>query len=677
MQNGVKDTLKENSVAKNTQADKVEQTVKDAQKAAGYAVVSETAGINKINNSDLNKDAVVSDAGKLGKAADEKQAETVNFNLDDAALQGLSKEGSANLAKLFNTSLAVANEGTENQNINTNPKNESKPVTTWDAVRQAAGAGDKSVKIKGNITASDNLNVIGNLTIEGVDGATLSLGQNSIVNNGNLTPDITKDKLDDIKNYALSHTSDQTLEYIKHNQAVSQDSGWKMTDAAGNPVTDPYAAVESPKLDGYTATIKSTNAPGVTQGADGSEVQAKLKINPDAVVKDGELTDAYKNNGVTGIPENYETVVVYKKEAEKGSVTVKYIDDTADKTLETKDLSGEVGEKSDYSTAPTIEDYTDKGYKLVSDDYPKSGVTFTKEPQKYEVHLKHTYSPVTPDDHHDVDPNEVTKNVKETVHYTGAGDKTPNDNVQNATWTRHLTKDNVTGKLVPNGKYDTPWTPSETDYKAVPSPKVDDYTPDKETVPSTPLTMDDINVTVTYTKNETPVVPPDSPNPIAAPTPTPQPEPKKPETPKTPEKDKTPEPDVPEPDEPEPDEPDEPDVPTPRRHHKNKKHTPAPKPANNWSNNYAPHGQNGYYNNFGSHGQGTPGPNGGTIMPNGEVLDRNGNVVGYIDANGKIHYTLPQTGENQSEGVAAAALGGAVVAIGLVSLVGVKKRHTN
>lgn len=65
------------------------------------------------------------------------------------------------------------------------------------------------------------------------------------------------------------------------------------------------------------------------------------------------------------------------------------------------------------------------------------------------------------------------------------------------------------------------------------------------------------------------------------------------------------------------------------------------------------------------------------FMPNGEVLDRNGNVVGYIDANGKIHYTLPQTGENQSEGVAAAALGGAVVAIGLVSLVGVKKRHTN
>lgn len=40
---------------------------------------------------------------------------------------------------------------------------------------------------------------------------------------------------------------------------------------------------------------------------------------------------------------------------------------------------------------------------------------------------------------------------------------------------------------------------------------------------------------------------------------------------------------------------------------------PAPKPANNWSNNYAPHGQKGYYNNFGPHGQGTPGPNGGTI----------------------------------------------------------------
>lgn len=51
-------------------------------------------------------------------------------------------------------------------------------------------------------------------------------------------------------------------------------------------------------------------------------------IDNDALVKDGELTDAYKNNGTTGILANYETVVVYKKAVEKGSVKVVYHDDT-------------------------------------------------------------------------------------------------------------------------------------------------------------------------------------------------------------------------------------------------------------------------------------------------------------------------------------------------------------
>ncbi|MDN6759578.1 MAG: LPXTG cell wall anchor domain-containing protein [Lactobacillus sp.] len=64
-------------------------------------------------------------------------------------------------------------------------------------------------------------------------------------------------------------------------------------------------------------------------------------------------------------------------------------------------------------------------------------------------------------------------------------------------------------------------------------------------------------------------------------------------------------------------------------------------------------------------------------MPNGEVVDHNGNVVGYVDANGKIHHTLPQTGESNNENVAAAVLGGTAVALGFIGLTGVKRRHTN
>lgn len=315
MQNGVKDTLKENSVAKNTQADKVEQTVKDAQKAADSAVVSETAGINKINNSDLNKDAVVSDAGKLGKAADEKQAETVNFNLDNAALQGLSKEGSANLAKLFNTSLAVANEGTENQNINTNPKNESKPVTTWDAVRQAAGAGDKSVKIKGNITASDNLNVIGNLTIEGVDGATLSLGQNSIVNNGNLTlanitvnGSITGNGTLNIEGNVTSNADDSNSKPLTDQEKVDQIGKSNYGEEDQNPRNEGYNTWKCANFHAQTVNIKNGANLTINRSAVGDGINlinggtvnvadnAKLDINMNT--NNGSETSRYHNAAV-------------------------------------------------------------------------------------------------------------------------------------------------------------------------------------------------------------------------------------------------------------------------------------------------------------------------------------------------------------------------------------------
>ncbi|MBW7987760.1 LPXTG cell wall anchor domain-containing protein [Lactobacillus helveticus] len=167
------------------------------------------------------------------------------------------------------------------------------------------------------------------------------------------------------------------------------------------------------------------------------------------------------------------------------------------------------------------------------------------------------------------------------------------------------------------------------------------------------------NVNVPYIKESTQPPAPDNPTPQ----PTPTPEPKKPETPKTPEKDNTPE----------PDEPDEPDAPTPRRHHKNKKHTSASKPMNNWSNNRSPYGENSNYKPI---GETAPG-NGESILPNGEVVDHNGNVVGYVDANGKIHHSLPQTGESNNENVAAAVLGRTAVALGLIGLTGVKRRHTN
>nr|MWN21531.1 hypothetical protein [Leuconostoc lactis] len=66
---------------------------------------------------------------------------------------------------------------------------------------------------------------------------------------------------------------------------------------------------------GYTASIKSTNANGVTVGDDAATVHAILDIPAGTVVSNGKLSETYLNNGGTVVmPANYETVVVYQKD---------------------------------------------------------------------------------------------------------------------------------------------------------------------------------------------------------------------------------------------------------------------------------------------------------------------------------------------------------------------------
>ncbi|MFR4968916.1 MAG: mucin-binding protein, partial [Lactobacillus kalixensis] len=120
--------------------------------------------------------------------------------------------------------------------------------------------------------------------------------------------------------------------------------------------------------------------------------------------------------------------------------------------------------------------------------------------------FRHGQIPVGPDtpDKHGVDPNEVTKNVKETVHYVGAGDKTPADNVQTSKWTRTVTVDVVTGNVIADGQYTTDWSIAKGEksvYDQVDTPIVEGYHADKRQVNATAVTQNDIEVTVTYTPN--------------------------------------------------------------------------------------------------------------------------------------------------------------------------------
>src|SRR5699024_7780197 len=136
------------------------------------------------------------------------------------------------------------------------------------------------------------------------------------------------------------------------------------TDPNGNPLpnvpnppyeTDPNNASKVkpnepvPKIPGYT--------PQITQ------------ITPDDPSKD--------------------TKVIYTKDKVKASVHVEYIDDNTKKVIKDDSLRGNIGDKISYTTAGIIDDFTDKGYELVSNSFKDGQESFTKKQENFEVHFKH------------------------------------------------------------------------------------------------------------------------------------------------------------------------------------------------------------------------------------------------------------------------------------------------
>ncbi|MRG84340.1 mucin-binding protein [Limosilactobacillus reuteri] len=372
--------------------------------------------------------------------------------------------------------------------------------------------------------------------------------------------DITQDNIEDIQKYALNHSADETLEYIKNAQSVTSDSGWEYTDANGNPVTNPYSTVDSPEMAGYTATIQSTNVPGIQVGTNADSVTAKLTIDPDALVKDGELTSAYKNNGTTGIPNDYVTVVVYKK-TEQGSVKVVYHDDTTNTDIPNTEYntgSVDAGTKVDYNTSTTISNLEKQGYVYVTTNGTIPSTIEGNQNVVVTVHMKHGVQPVTPDTPTpdvpkntpaEAQPDKLTKKVNLTVNYVNADGTTftgtvPVNAKQTATFTGTAYVDKITGQLV-NAKQEdgkwiidtantaTPqitWASDKTSFDKVVSPveqnyhliSVSDHQDGNDVAAITGLTKDsgNITVTVTYAPNGK-IIPVDpSGNPIPdAPTP--------------------------------------------------------------------------------------------------------------------------------------------------------------
>ena len=92
--------------------------------------------------------------------------------------------------------------------------------------------------------------------------------------------------------------------------------------------------------------------------------------------------------------------------------------------------------------------------------------------------------------------DQVKRTGTQTIHYVGAGDKTPADNKQTFVFTREITFDDVTGKIISV----TPWNVQSHTFGNVDTPVIPGYHADKDVAGGATVTPDDLNkvIIVTY-----------------------------------------------------------------------------------------------------------------------------------------------------------------------------------
>ncbi|MCT3490511.1 LPXTG cell wall anchor domain-containing protein [Lactobacillus delbrueckii subsp. lactis] len=276
---------------------------------------------------------------------------------------------------------------------------------------------------------------------------------------------------------------------------VDRTISYKMSDGSKAPasVKDSLTFTASKEIDKVTGEVLSTEW---SKNQDFKDV-----VSPD-VTGYTPRVKTVSNKNVAHDAQNIDVVVIYDADAQKAKVA--YIDDKTGQTIETKTLTGVSNAHSGYSTISTIKDLENKGYKLVSDDTTGSEIVFDnddKTDQAYAVHLAHRTSVVTPNDpKNPVNGNDMTDDLTKKVHQTIKyvellGKQAAKSNVQTLTFGRSATVDLVDGTVLSYTDWDGPKST-----KAVKSPKVKGFVPDKKIVPAQSYKATDADkvITVAY-----------------------------------------------------------------------------------------------------------------------------------------------------------------------------------
>lgn len=166
-------------------------------------------------------------------------------------------------------------------------------------------------------------------------------------------------------------------------------------------------------------------------------------------------------------------------------------------------LTGNIGDQINYSTADEIKNLTNQGYVLVNNTFDSEGKppVFSGDQDSYMVTFKHGREKVTVDNlKYGCKLEDLQVKGTQTIHYVGAGSRTPRDEVSTITFNRILVYDRVTGKKIGSKG----WERVEQSFPVVAAPSILGYSPDKVLVGGKSVTADEPNreYTITYRVNE-------------------------------------------------------------------------------------------------------------------------------------------------------------------------------
>lgn len=313
---------------------------------------------------------------------------------------------------------------------------------------------------------------------------------------------------------AGQNTPDDNTQIIKLSRTVTVDSVTKEVLSSTNwkPSKSNFASVTTPILRNYHADKKSIPSKLVYSDHLDEEVNYTLNGRIIPVDEDGNAIPDAPNPRYQTDPEDATQVLADEPVPELDAWTPRV------ESITPTDPSADTRVVYNKKLIVQLQALEDRGFIFVNnglnaDTVARSIDGDTHGPQTYVIGLAHGHQNVTPDHPgfpgQPINPKfvagpkwpegtgkkDLIRLGKQTIHYEGAGNMTPNDNEQDTEFDRTLVIDKVSGKVI----RDNGWNANQRQFGTVTTPVLPGFYADKRIVGGKTVTPDHLEETVTVT----------------------------------------------------------------------------------------------------------------------------------------------------------------------------------